>query len=146
MGKINWSRVILGGLLAGVVINIVEFLVNGLWLADDWVSVMQGLGKSGETSGGQLLVYNIWGFLFGIFAVWLYAAIRPRYGPGPRTAVCAALSVWFLGYLMAMVPPIMMEMFPVGLAIIMLAAGLVEVVIGTLLGAYVYREPAAVAA
>ncbi len=140
MTKINWSRVLLGGLAAGVVINIVEFLVNGLWLAEHWRQVMERLGRSAETSAGQMVVYNIWGFLIGIFAVWLYAAIRPRYGPGPRTAVCAGLSVWFLGYLLALVPPIIIEIFPYSLAVIMLVAGLIELVAATLLGAYLYRE------
>ena len=32
----------------------------------------------------------------GIAAVWLYAAIRPRYGAGPRTAVIAGLAVWVM--------------------------------------------------
>src|SRR5712691_5631989 len=35
MGKINWNRVILGGLVAGVIINIFEFVLNGLILAKD---------------------------------------------------------------------------------------------------------------
>ena len=30
MGKINWNRVILGGLVAGVIINIFEYVVNGV--------------------------------------------------------------------------------------------------------------------
>ena len=29
MGKINWNRVILGGLVAGVIINIFEFALHG---------------------------------------------------------------------------------------------------------------------
>jgi hypothetical protein len=36
--------------------------------------------------------FNATGFLIGIFAIWLYAAIRPRHGPGPKTAVCAGAS------------------------------------------------------
>jgi hypothetical protein len=30
MSKVNWGRVIGGGLLAGLVVNAVEFVVNGL--------------------------------------------------------------------------------------------------------------------
>ena len=36
-----------------------------------------------------------WAFV----TVWLYAAIRPRFGPGPKTAICAGLIVWGLSYL-----------------------------------------------
>jgi hypothetical protein len=32
----------------------------------------------------------------GIWAVWLYAAIRPRYGSGHRTAAIAGFSWWLI--------------------------------------------------
>ena len=28
--------------------------------------------------------------------MWLYAAIRPRYGPGPKTALMAGLAWWVI--------------------------------------------------
>lgn len=30
----------------------------------------------------------------GIMSVWLYAAIRPRYGPGPKTAVIVGIAMF----------------------------------------------------
>lgn len=144
MHRINWGRVIGGGLLAGVIIDIVEGLVSGMWLAQEWQQVMKRLGLSGAYSGGQVALFNAWGLLMGIAAVWLYASIRPRYGPGPGTALRAGLAVWVIGYLMSVVPPLVMGMFPVRLLLISLAAGLVEVLAGTLLGAWIYKEePAA---
>jgi len=144
MHRINWGRVIGGGLLAGVIIDIVEGLVSGMWLAQEWQQVMNRLGLSGGYSGGQVALFNAWGLLMGIAAVWLYASIRPRYAPGPGTALRAGLAVWVIGYLMSVVPPLVMGMFPVRLLLISLAAGLVEVLAGTLLGAWIYKEePAA---
>ena len=40
MGTINWTRVILGGLVAGVVINVFESVLNGVVLAKDWEAAM----------------------------------------------------------------------------------------------------------
>jgi hypothetical protein len=37
--------------------------------------------------------------LYGIVIVWMYAAIRPRYGAGAKTAMCAAFAVWFVAAL-----------------------------------------------
>jgi hypothetical protein len=34
--------------------------------------------------GAELTMFTVWGFLVGIFAVWLYAGIRPRYGAGQK--------------------------------------------------------------
>ena len=138
MGKINWNRVILGGLVAGVIINIFEFVLHGAVLAKDMDAAVRALGR--EVGGSELMMFLAWGFLVGIFAVWLYAAIRPRYGAGPKTALCAGAAVWGLGYLLASVMPIALHIFPRHIMAIGLAVGLVEVLVGTVAGAWLYRE------
>jgi hypothetical protein len=138
MGKINWVRVILGGVVAGVIINIFEYLLNGVILAKDMEAAISALGR--QMGGGQLAMFTVWGFLVGIVAVWLYAGIRPRYGAGPKTALFAGLAVWGLAYLLASVTPMALHLFPRRLMAIGLAVGLVEVIVGTLAGARLYRE------
>ncbi len=141
MGKINWIRVILGGLVAGVIINVFEWLLNGVIIAKDMEAAMSALGR--QLGGGALAMFSVWGFLVGIFAVWLYAAVRPRYGAGPKTALCAGSAVWCLGYLLASVTPLALNLFPLRLLGIGLVVGLVEVNVGTLAGAWLYREATA---
>ena len=141
MGKINWARVILGGLVAGLIINIFEFILHGVIIAQDMAAATSALGK--QVGGAQLCMFLTWGFLVGIFAVWLYAALRPRYGPGPKTALCAGSAVWGLGYLLASVTSIALNLFPLRIMIIGLAVGLVEVLVATLVGARLYREETA---
>ena len=53
MGKINWQRVILG-LVAGVIIKVVEWVVNGVIFAGDWASVMKALNGSSAFSPDRL--------------------------------------------------------------------------------------------
>src|SRR6266487_1005227 len=110
MGKINWNRVILGGLVAGVIINISEYVLNGVVLAKDMEAAISALGR--QMGGGALLMFTVGGFLVGIFAVWLYAAIRPRYGAGPKTAACTGAAVWGLWYLLASVTTFALQLFP----------------------------------
>jgi hypothetical protein len=140
MHRINWTRVMIGGLSAGLVLNILDSIVNNVLLADQWAAAMQALGQTVEPTTVALVVFWIMGFLIGIFAVWLYAAIQPRYGAGPKVAVYAGLSVWFLVYLISSAAPMVLGIFPVGLMVIVIAAGLVEVLAATLLGAWLYRE------
>jgi uncharacterized membrane protein len=140
MENINGVRVVAGGLLAGVVVNLCEYVVNGVLLKERWAAAMSALGRSAEFNSIQMASFIVWGFLIGLFAVWMYAAIRPRYGAGPQTAVVAALAVWALGYLVNAIPTIAMHMFPRRLLAYGLAAGLVEVVAGTVLGAWLYKE------
>src|SRR2546427_13205736 len=111
MGKINWSRVVLGGLLAGVVLNVIDWVVYGKLLAADFNAAMQALGK-GPMTGSMIIWFGIFDFLFGIFLVWLYAAIRPRFGAGPRTAVLAGFAIWVLYGLLHAMGEAPMGLFP----------------------------------
>ena len=138
MGKINGARVILGGLAAGVIINISEFLLNSVILEKDMTAAVGALNR--QVGGAQIAMFTGWAFLTGIFAVWLYAAIRPRYGAGPKTAITAGFAVWCLGYLLAAVTPFALKLFPASVIATGLVVGLVEVIVGTLVGAKIYRE------
>jgi hypothetical protein len=142
MQKINWSRVILGGLLAGVVINICEFLVDGLLLGDQWVAVMKNLHRPPMGAGANA-AFVVWGFLVGIYALWLYATLRPRLGPGPGTAAFTGVAVWIIGSLLPTIPAVAMHLFPYHLLGYDLALTLVEIVAGAVVGAWLYKEPAA---
>ena len=143
MDRINWNRVLLGGLLAGLIINLSEFVLNGVILQKDWADAMKALNRSGDMTGAQIAGFNIWGFGAGIVAVWLYAAIRPRYGAGPRTAAIAGLGVWITAYVLANAGAIILDLFPARMIYLGLAVGLVEVVVGATAGAWVYREETA---
>ncbi|NIR44970.1 MAG: hypothetical protein GWN53_11130 [Gammaproteobacteria bacterium] len=138
MGKINLGRVVLGGLLAGVVLNVLEF-INGLILRDRWMAAREALGLGPEGTG-MMIAWVIWGFLLGIAMVWLYAAIRPRFGPGPKTAVWAGLTAWFLIGLLGFGTTAIGGMFPTGLVVISLIWGLFELPIATVVGAWPYQE------
>ena len=143
MGKINLSRVILGGLLAGVIINIIEGVTNGIIFRSQWAEVMTSLGKSPTPSIKQLIAINIWGFALGILTIWIYAAIRPRFGAGPRTAICAGLVAWFLTPALGNAIPVFFHLYKVDLAIYAVGVELIEMVIAAMVGAYVYKEEAA---
>ena len=139
MAHTNRVRVILGGLLAALVINIVEFITNGVVLREEWGQTMQALGKPAQLSGGAIVIFNIWGFLVGIAAVWLYAAIRPRYGAGPKTAIRAGLVTWAVAVL-ANLSNYPLGLFPTRLLVITSIVALVEIVVATLVGAWLYKE------
>jgi len=147
MAHTNRARVVLGGLLAGLVINIIEFLTHGVILATAWSQAMQALGKpAGGPSTGAIVMFNIMGFALGIASVWVYAAIRPRYGAGPTTAFRAALAVWAIGAVLPNLGTYAIGIFPTRLLAIATVASLVDILIGTLAGAKVYTEqPAQIA-
>src|SRR5512135_381963 len=99
MGKINMGRVIIAGVVAGLIADVLGYLVDGVWLAPQWAEGMKALGHT-EFSPNQWIWFNVLGLVNGIVLIWLYAAIRPRFGAGPKTAICAALAIWVVGALL----------------------------------------------
>ena len=140
MAHTNRGRVILGGLLAGVMINLVEFVTNGLILKDSWAQVMQAMGKPAEPSGSAILLFNVWGFLLGMVAVWVYAAIRPRYGAGAGTAIRAGLAAWVLAVFLADLSLAGAGLLPVRMLVITALVELFEIPLATVVGAWIYKE------
>jgi hypothetical protein len=142
MGKINWGRVFLGGIVAGIVINLSETLLNGVVFKNDMAEAMRALGKNPEAmmTGSTMAVWILWGFLAGIGAVWGYAAIRPRFGPGAKTAAIAGVAVWFFACFLPNVAMLNMGLFPQRIIMIGLIWGLVELVVATVAGAWLYKE------
>ena len=145
MGKINLQKVIVGGLIAGVVLNVVDFLVFNVIMKAQMTAMMAALGKA-PPAGSQIAWYVVLDFVVGIFLVWLYAAVRPRMGAGPATAAKAGVAAWFIGN--AMVTAFMwpMALMPHNFMLTTTIIALVEWPLAALIGAKFYTEGAGVGA
>lgn len=141
MAKINLGRVILGGLVAGVVINVFEMFLNGFVLASQWTELMASLHRP-AIGMNQIILYNVMEFAMGLAAVWTYAAMRPRFGAGPKTAVYAALLIWVVGYALADASSYVSGIFTATIFLTLIGVGLIEIVVATVVGAYLYKESA----
>ena len=138
MGRVNGKRIVLGGIVAAVIVNVGEGLL-GLLLRRDYEAAIRALGIRMEPGLATLLPIA-WSFAVGILAIWLYAAIRPRYGPGPRTAVRAGLALWAFSTVTFSVAMASLRIFPARLMAIATAWSLVEIIVAVVVGASLYRE------
>jgi hypothetical protein len=139
MGTINFGRAIIGGLVTGVILNIGEWVLNGVILHDEMQRFFTRCGF--PQPGGNFIAIAVGiTFILGIVMILGYAAIRPRFGPGPKTAIITALFAWFGVYLYQNVIGFGLGMVPAKLVVIALAWGLVEYIIATLVGAALYAE------
>ena len=94
---INTGRVVVGGLAAGAVMNAIDFVVQGFVLQGTFEAEMNALNPSlmqGMMSGSATASFVLLDFALGLILVYLYAAIRPRFGPGAGTAFRAAVLLW----------------------------------------------------
>lgn len=139
MNRINLQRAILGGLVAGVVLNIGEFLLNDVVLAAQMREFFARF-RVPEPGSSFLVVAILLTFVLGIVIVWIYAAMRSRLGPGPKTAICAGLLAWFGIYLYSGIINGMILHVPTNMLVIALVWGAVEYIVAAIAGAWLYRE------
>jgi len=139
MNKINPGRVLLGGIVAGIILNVGEFLLNGIILRPHIEADMKRMGLTPPGNGFAVLAITLT-FILGILAVLLYAVIRARLGPGPRTALLTALILWFCVYAYSGTVNMLLINVPRKLILMILGWGLLEYALGLLAGAALYRE------
>jgi hypothetical protein len=140
MKKINVSRVLLGGFIAGVVLNIGEFLLNGIVLADDMKKDFERLNLPPDPGGDFIAKAVVATFILGIVIILLYAAIRTQFGPGVQTAIYAGLFAWFFICLYTGVINSNLGLMPMKIFWIGLVWGLVEYALGAVAGAWLYKD------
>ena len=134
----NYKRILLGGLVAGVIINASEFVLNGVVFAKQ---MQADLTRHNLVMASWAMpAYVIMAFCFGLFLAWIYAAIRPRFGPGLGTAVVAAAVVWGVGYVLPTIGLLAIGMGDATTYVIALIWGAAELVLAGIVAAYLYRE------
>lgn len=136
--RINRRRVLAGGLVAGFIISLSALaMVPVVGAQMDAALEARGVPPLGT---GAMVYFVAQSFIFGVVLVWLYAAVQPRFAPGPKTAALVAILVWFVGYCAANVSNVMYGFMPVSLTLVGTVWGLVELIVAGEVGAYLYRE------
>jgi len=131
----NVSRLLVGGLVAGLVFNVlgmasaVLFDLETAFARADWTP-----------EPATPFIHLGMRFLLGVVAVFVYAAMRSRFGAGPRTAAIVGVVLWFVGYLLPGMLLAELGIFEGMQAIYLLAWGFLEAPIATMSGAWLYRE------
>jgi len=143
MGKINWGRVALGGVLWFVVYGLLGAAAASLYLVREGREAFEQLGLrvvSHLDTPGFFAFVLVLTLVSGIFSIWFYAAIRPRYGPGPKTAVGAGFAMWMIAHLFPGLYWGQLLGLPIRLVGLNEVTTLVAVVVATLAGAWLYQE------
>ncbi|HEV2883820.1 MAG TPA: hypothetical protein VGW36_03125 [Pyrinomonadaceae bacterium] len=135
----NYARILIGGLVAGLVLNIGEFLLNGVLLASQMEEFFRRCGLTPPSTNALIGLFIVT-FILGIVIVFIYAAIRPRLGPGVKTAIVAGVIAWLCVYFYNNVVGYLLGFVPTNLLLIALVFGFVEYILGAIAGAWVYKE------
>jgi len=136
MNKINWSSVLLCGLVAGIIWIVLGAVVTVL-LGRDFAALPNN--HLGAPTPGFVVLNVVLDLLEGISILWLYAAIRPLYGTGTKTATITALAWWFIVSL-GDATWCSFGLFPAGTVVPLMIGTLPALVVSTIAAARLYRE------
>jgi hypothetical protein len=120
--------------------NICDYVSNNFILATDWehIARIRNVDMADMSSTPALVTYVVVDLLLGLLVVWTYAAIRPRLGQGPGTAIVA-------GFMVFLPQALLMASFAVSFLTwdVFIRGGvlmLVSALAGALAGGWVYAE------
>ncbi|MBK8172397.1 MAG: hypothetical protein IPK60_18930 [Sandaracinaceae bacterium] len=140
--KINVGRVLAGGCFAGVVLFSLAGVLNGAVLDDDFQAWSRAMGAliHPQSPATSMVLWALMSFITGIAGVWIYAAIRPRFLAGPKTALVAAVLVWVVSKLTVALDLFALGVLPSKIVIAQLVGSLVSTALALLAGAALYKE------
>lgn len=137
--RINTNRLLVGGVVVGVLLWLLEAAASMIYL-DDMRMALQAHSLVLQMKSSTWLA-SLAGFLmFGLTLVFMYVAMRPRFGPGPKTAIIAAVTLWLGGYVTSLIGYDQIALYPRSLLYLWGVVGLLQLIIGSLVGAWIYRE------
>jgi len=140
--QIRIGRLLIAGLVAGLILNIGEAALHAGILGDATTAAYTALNRTivpNPINLGSLVVVT---FLQGIVMAWLYAMIRPRLGSGFMTAAGVGLAAWLLSSLYSAVylHAGLSGLFPADIVWVPVAWELIEYPLALLAAAAVCRE------
>jgi hypothetical protein len=136
----SWKRILIGGLAAGLLMNVLDFAASALFLMERY----EALQAEGIYLKEPLLPFMpLWilgQFAMGLILAGLYAAVRPRLGPGPKTALIVGLVAGLLTHVPYNVA--VASWSPAGrfIPLVTMIAGLIQFLLGALLAGFLYKE------
>lgn len=142
MPKINWVRVIVGGLLAAVICFFSDGLLHEKLLGADWKAVYDSLGVARpEPHSLGLAYFMAFDLGRGLLSIFLYAMMRTYCGPGPKTAAYAGVVAWLAFSITGPAEFIPLGFFSNALWVKAGGVQLITSIVAAIAGAAVYKGP-----
>lgn len=143
MARINWGRLILGGLVAAIIMFFTDGFIHERVVQADWKAVYAGLNAVEPVAHGSNMIYfALFELGRGFISILLYVTMRAYFGAGPKTAVIAAVAGWIAFSVTGPAQFIPLGFFSQALWLKVGALHLATSIVATLIGAVLYKDTA----
>jgi hypothetical protein len=131
----NWPRIVLCGMVAGVVFTLLTMLLVGAF-GGEFLAVAGAHAEAGDAAiktGPGLYLATV---AAGIWAMWLYTVLRPRFSNNLGAVIAAGVAWWVIASIQSLKWVLLLGI-PLS-ACLPLAANLVPTVIAVFVGATLF--------
>jgi hypothetical protein len=139
MQIINTGRWITGGVVAGLLMWIIEGAASQIYFAEMMASLDRA-GLSVAMDAGTVAMTLLVSLLVGLGVVFFYAMARQRIGAGPRTAIIVGVAAFVFFYLPGLLGYQLIGLYPGSLILKWAVVGFLETVVISIVGAWIYRD------
>ena len=144
MRNVNWGKFVLGALIVTAICFVSDAFLHQRVVTEQWEAVIAALGATVPEHAGFLM---IWFVVFeagrGFLAMYVYVLLRPRLGPGVKTATWAGVVTWVAFSLTGPAQFIPLGFYSTTLWFTVAIYQLVFTIIAAIMGAAPYGEKAA---
>jgi hypothetical protein len=124
----TWMRLVACGLVAGAIINVIEWLAHRVWLYDQRAAAFAAYGKN-PSYWTPFVIAN---FLVGMVSIWTYRWLASIYGQSAATALKAAAGMWIVFWVIPIAGLQPFGFFPNYLLAVVIIVGIADVALGIL--------------
>jgi len=143
MSRLNWSRIIIGGLVAALILFLTDGFLHEKLLTADWKAIYAGLGANEpQHSTGGMAYFAIFELGRGLISILIYALLRPFFKPGPKTAVMAGIVAWLAFSVTGPAQFIPLGFYSNALWCKVMAFQFVTSIVAAIAGAAIYKDSA----
>jgi len=141
MYKINWVRVLVGGLVASIILFLTDGFLHERLALGLWQAVYADLGVAEPKHNAYALVYfAIFELGRGYISIYLYALMRSCCGVGWKTAALAGIVAWIAFSVTGPAQFIPLGFYSHALWIKVGAFQFITSILAAIAGAFLYRD------
>lgn len=133
----NWTRVILGGVVAGVVTNVADFVMHGMLLGPTYARYTEAFSQT-QANPAYFAAISV---VVGIFTAILFGKSRGSWAPGWQGGASFGFFLGLAVFFSNFYNPLVIEGFPYYLSWCWGGIGLIDgVLAGAVMGAIIPRR------